>query len=138
MPFFIRMRAGNGQEQPIGHLPFPTLEEAYLDACAAIPEAAADEMRERRNPLRCAFLITDPDRGVLLEVPFTDVLPPSERGSDAAPVPRRETSVPAVLDAEMQRTARLRRAAEQLHERAVLSVGRSRRLLARTSDLLAP
>jgi len=130
--FVIRLRTGDGTVRLLGDLVFETVEEAYLDACAAIPEAAGAELRARRNPFRCAFLIAEHDGAVLMEVPFSDILPPSERESsrsDPALLPVRALWDVALLRARVDRARQLRSQVEERQRRAALKIDRSFRLI---------
>lgn len=63
-------------------------EAAYLHACRAIPDLAADLLRERRNPMHCAFEITDANGRTILDVPFAEVLKePASRGEIRTRIP---------------------------------------------------
>lgn len=130
--FIIRLRAGDGTVRLLGDLSFSTVEEAYLDACAAIPEAAGAELRARRNPFRCAFLIAEQGGAVLLEVPFSDILPPSERESvpsDPALVPAKVPWNVELLRARVDRARQLRFKAEECQRRAAAKIDRSFHLI---------
>lgn len=121
MSFLIRLRAGDGTVRLLGDLGFASVEDAYLDACAAIPEAAGEELRARRNPFHCAFLIADQAGTVLLEVPFTDLLLPSERvpaRPRPAPEPRAEPTLALPISRALrERVERARRLCSETSER---------------------
>src|SRR3954471_24392123 len=53
---------------------FPGLDEAYLEACAAIPSLTVDLVNEKRDPLGCTFEITDAAGQLLMTVPFAEQL----------------------------------------------------------------
>ncbi|WP_336486699.1 DUF6894 family protein [Methylobacterium nigriterrae] len=60
---------------------FASLEQAYLEACHAIPDIAADlrQSRLRRvgdDPFSYCFEITDTEGRVLMDVPFMEILDP--------------------------------------------------------------
>lgn len=59
-------------------LEFVSLEQAYLEVCAAMPRMAQDLLIKRQDPLAASYRIADAHGRVLMEVPFTDVLPPSQ------------------------------------------------------------
>jgi len=137
--FLIRVRSGDGTVRLLGELDVASLEEAYLDACAAIPDAASQEIRERRNPFRCAFIIGGLDGTVLLEVPFTDLLSPSERGSGTnlgRPLRRSKlaqvngTSGPT--GERIDRARQLRSETLELRRRAAIHIDRSCQLIRRS------
>lgn len=54
------------------------LEQAYMDACAAVPDMARELLLKRQNPLEASFIIADAQGRKLMTIPFTEVLPPSE------------------------------------------------------------
>ena len=125
---------GSTRDQPeAGPKPLPSMadtefagiEGAYLEACLTVPELSADLAREKKNPARYAFEITDPAGVLLMQVPFTEVL---DRGrKPVAPSSARRSHKAA---AEMARTAALIISINE--ERAALQV-----TLAETSRLLA-
>jgi len=51
-----------------------TLEAAYLEAFAGAHEMWITKLRQRSNPLRCAFEITDHAGKLLVTLPFEEVL----------------------------------------------------------------
>jgi hypothetical protein len=55
---------------------FPSLEEAYLDACRSVLEISFEGLRNRRDPHLDSVEILDAGRRSLMEVPFSDVLLP--------------------------------------------------------------
>jgi len=70
-------------------LEFASLEHAYLQVCAAIPEVARDLLADRQDPLTASCDICDDHGRVLMTVPFTDVLSASaERLGGRCPGPR--------------------------------------------------
>lgn len=60
---------------------FPTLEDAYLEACHAALEISFEMLRERRDPTDLRFEITDRFGRLLMEVPFAEVLRPGLKAS---------------------------------------------------------
>jgi hypothetical protein len=56
---------------------FPTVEAAYLDAWEAALEMGCEMLKERRDPCRHQFEITDDQGCFLLEVPFSEAMRPS-------------------------------------------------------------
>jgi hypothetical protein len=126
MECFVNLRTAERTEPAFDSLHFASLEEAYLDACAAIPDAAADLLRQRRNPFRCAFIISGTDGSLLLEIPFTDILPPSERDGVAVELPSVKASTTTRLHAEIARSHHLIRRATELHRRATCCIDISR------------
>jgi len=79
--FLITLRTPKFAWPLFESVPFESVEAAYLDVCAAIPDAAADLLRERINPFHCVFLISDESGALLMEVPLSELLP---RTSEAA------------------------------------------------------
>ena len=55
---------------------FSSLEAAYLETCGAILEMAIEKLREREDPGKDMFEITDERGNVLMQVPFSEVLRP--------------------------------------------------------------
>lgn len=53
---------------------FPSLEEAYLDACQSALEISFEKLRIRRDPNLDLVEILDARRQPLMQVPFSDVL----------------------------------------------------------------
>jgi len=76
--FYFHYSDGRRSYQDEVGLEFGSLEEAYLDVCASIPEAARDLLIKRMDPLSPSYKIADARGRVLLDVPFTDILAPSE------------------------------------------------------------
>lgn len=67
--------------EPLPHdlgLQFADLEQAYLELCAAIPKMASELLVQRKNPLAASCRIASAHGQVLMTVPFTNVLKPSE------------------------------------------------------------
>ena len=65
----ISLRGPDGALQELGTLEFASLQVAYADVLASIPDMAADLIRKRSNPFRYTYLIRDHAGAVLLEVP---------------------------------------------------------------------
>ena len=60
---------------------FASLEDAFVEACDAIPDIAAELWRSasrsrRDDPLACTFEIADVQGRLLMEVPFLEILDP--------------------------------------------------------------
>ena len=49
-------------------------ELAYLQACRAIPDLAAQMLRHRRDPMACRFLIENEKGEEMFDVPFDEVV----------------------------------------------------------------
>lgn len=120
--FLLHLRTPAGIERAFAPLPFADLAAAYLDACAAIPDTAAEMLRKAHDPMLCAYLICDMDDHVLEEIPFTDVLRPTlvtapRRFGRAAPTAVAEAakgSVVAEARATRLRARQLRAQAKHL------------------------
>ena len=67
---------------------FDDLHQAYLQACAAIPDTARDLLIAGEDPMICAYIIYDEKGRRLMEAPFTEILSLSEWRA------RRETRAP--------------------------------------------
>ncbi|WP_314957694.1 DUF6894 family protein [Bradyrhizobium cosmicum] len=62
---------------------FPSLEEAYLDACQSALEISFEKLRIRSDPHLDSVEILDARRRPLMQVPFSDVLRPKPSRSRA-------------------------------------------------------
>lgn len=76
--FFFHFNDGHQTSPDELGLYFPDLEAAYLEVCATIPSMAQDILINRKDPLAASYTITDQRGQILMTVPFTDVLSPSE------------------------------------------------------------
>lgn len=72
--YFFHLRTPHGLERDDTGLDFAALEDAYLEACEAIPSLAADALRNRQHPTDYAFHISDASGRTLLDVPFTEMV----------------------------------------------------------------
>src|SRR4051812_5962199 len=81
---------------------YETLEAAYLEAFAGAHEMWITRLRQRSNPLRCAFEITDHAGKLLVTLPFEEVLD-SFAGAPARPRPGRTFSSALATVAHAQR-----------------------------------
>jgi hypothetical protein len=72
--FYFHLRGPEGLERDDIGLELANVEAAYLGACRSVPGMSADLIYETANPMRYAFEITDASGGLLMEVPFTEVL----------------------------------------------------------------
>ena len=70
--FFFHLRTPEGLEPDQDGLVMADLETAYLQACAAIPDMAAEFMQTGQNPLPYGFVIADAVGETLMEVPFAE------------------------------------------------------------------
>lgn len=84
---------------------FPSLEAAYLEACAAALDMSFEKLRARGNPQPDSVEILDGSRQFLMLVPFSEVLQPR-----AAFVPAQRDFERLVLSCrqQMARAARLK------------------------------
>jgi hypothetical protein len=80
---------------------FADVETAYLDACQAALEMGCEMLKERRDPTRHQFEITDEQGRFLIDVPFSEVMRPAGRPAD-------RVSVRSQLRQRMQRSRDLR------------------------------
>ena len=58
---------------------FADVESAYLGACQAALEMSVEMLRERRDPSRHRFEISNQDGALLFDLPFSEVLRPAAR-----------------------------------------------------------
>ena len=70
---FFHLRGPAGLERDDTGLEYANLELAYLEAVRTIPGVSGDLIREGRNPMEHAFVITDAGDTPLLEVPFNEM-----------------------------------------------------------------
>ena len=54
-------------------------EAAYLEACETALELSYEMLRERRDPDRHAFEVTDSEGRMVFEIPFAEVTRPAQR-----------------------------------------------------------
>lgn len=72
--FHFHLRTPDGLDPDEDGLDMPDLETAYLQACASIPDMAAEFVYEGLSPLAFSFVITDAAGETLMEVPFAERL----------------------------------------------------------------
>ena len=89
--FYFHLRTPRGLERDQFGLQQPSLDEAYLEACRAIPELCVDLLHEGIAPLACAFVICDAAEAELMEVPFSERLHDGRR-------PARTNAMPEQLE----------------------------------------
>ena len=82
-----------------------TVEAAYLEAFASAHEMWITRLRQRSNPLGCAFEITDAAGKLLVTLPFAEVLESFE-GAPALPPPGRAFTSALATVAHSQRLRR--------------------------------
>jgi hypothetical protein len=74
--FFFDFTSGGTIEADDIGTEFPSLEEAYLDACRSALEMSFEKLRTRSDPNLDSVEILDAQRHSLMQVPFSDVLRP--------------------------------------------------------------
>jgi uncharacterized protein DUF6894 len=74
--FFFDFTSGRTIEADDIGTEFPSLEEAYLDACRSALEMSFEKLRVRCDPNLDSVEILDAERHSLMQVPFSDVLRP--------------------------------------------------------------
>ncbi|MFB6452806.1 DUF6894 family protein [Bradyrhizobium tunisiense] len=82
--FFFDFTSGETIEADDIGTVFPSLEEAYLDACRSALEMSFEKLRMRRDPNLDSVEILDAQRHSLMQVPFSDVLRPNPQRLPAA------------------------------------------------------
>ena len=101
----------------------PSAEAAYLEACEAALDISFEMLRQREDPSRHAFEVTDEDGHVVFDIPFAEVTRPAQRMPPFGEI-----------HASIQRhRERATRAASELRT----NVTRAQALLNSTRDLLA-
>ena len=130
--FYFHLRTPAGWERDQDGLDFTGLEAAYLDACRAIPDMAADLVRRKHDPLPYGFEIADEAGQLLMEVPFSEVL-----ASGHKPRQPVRPALPQKAQAEMERTVRLIAAIMGEREALQASLRETRELVARVRQVSA-
>jgi hypothetical protein len=74
--FHFHLSTPHGFERDEFGCPFETLEQAYLDAWQAALEISIEMLERREDPSRYRFEISDDNGGLLLDLPFMEVLRP--------------------------------------------------------------
>lgn len=133
---FLTLRAEDGAESQLGETPCTSLDQAYLDICAAIPDAVAELMRQRRDPFTYAFVLTDEAGAEIIEVPLSELLP-GTAGRRGSPAPDLEPGRGDRLADAIRRGKRLSAEAAALQRRARRACLSSHELIARTRKLSA-
>ncbi|HKT53328.1 MAG TPA: PAS domain-containing protein, partial [Caulobacteraceae bacterium] len=72
--FYFHIRGPDGLEPDQLGLEFESADQAYFEACRAIPKLATDLLEHGRDPLTSAFEISDAHGRVVMEVPFGEGL----------------------------------------------------------------
>jgi hypothetical protein len=76
--FFHLVAQGETSKDDIG-TEFPSAEAAYLQACETALELSYEMLRERRDPSRHTFEVTDGEGRVVFDIPFSEVTRPAQR-----------------------------------------------------------
>jgi len=76
--FFHLVSPGQFSRDDIG-TELPNAEAAYLEACDTALELSYEMLRERQDPSRHTFEITNADGQVVFELPFAEVTRPADR-----------------------------------------------------------
>lgn len=121
MPLYhFHLRNAAGLEPDEIGLEYPTLEEAYLEACRTVPGMAAEFVQAGRNPMEYAFEIADESGTLLLEIPFGEML-----RNGAVPrrpaLPRERARAVSAAERTQQLVASINRQIETLHEAMLAS-----------------
>lgn len=77
--FYFHLKGPDATERDQIGVACPDVERAYLEACRALPDLAAEILRARKDPMRFAFEIENEDRVLLLTVPFCELLSARQR-----------------------------------------------------------
>src|SRR4051812_45586085 len=75
--FFNLVSPNESSKDDIG-TELPNAEAAYLEACETALEISYEMLRERRDPSRHAFEVTDAEGRVVFEIPFAEVTRPHD------------------------------------------------------------
>ena len=75
--FFNLLAPGQSSRDEIG-IDLPNAEAAYLQACDTALELSFEMLRERQDPSRHAFEVTDAEGQVVFEIPFAEVTRPKD------------------------------------------------------------
>ena len=74
--FYFHLSTPDGFERDEFGCEFESLEHAYIDAWTAALEISIDMLRQREDPSRFRFEVTDGEGLLLTELPFVEVLKP--------------------------------------------------------------
>ncbi|WP_336490020.1 DUF6894 family protein [Methylobacterium nigriterrae] len=83
--FYTHLRTAEGLERDEIGTAYPSLEAAYLDACASIPKLAAELIAEGHDPSACSLEICDGADLLLIEVPFLERVRRAQKPSRPGP-----------------------------------------------------
>jgi len=76
--FFHLISPSESSRDDIG-TELPNAEAAYLQACETALELSYEMLRERQDPSRHAFEVTDGEGHVVFDIPFSEVTRPAHR-----------------------------------------------------------
>jgi len=125
--YFFHLSTPEGYSKDEEGCLFPSLELAFLDASQAALELSVDVIRRRQKPTGYRFDITDDRGGLLLELPFSEIL--SARPSPSA---RPDPHVCEQISGEVARSRRLQADLAEGFAEARRQLAATRELLART------
>lgn len=72
--FYFRLDGPDGVEPDEDGILCADVEHAYLEACHALPDIAAEILRARKDPMHYSFRIESEDRTLLMTVPFDEMV----------------------------------------------------------------
>lgn len=117
--FYFHLETPEGVEADETGIELKDLDEAYLEACRAIPGTVAELVVGGHDPGRCAFHIAGDDEVVLMVVPlFERVRHPIEPKPDATP--RRGPSSEQIFERVARLTRELTTLTEALHRQVAI------------------
>src|ERR1041384_3062558 len=120
--FFHLISPDGPSEDEIG-TELPNAEAAYLEACNTALEISYEMLREREDPSRHSFEVTDAKGQIVYEIPFAEVTRPAERRPPNG-------KIHASIERNQQRASR---ALSELRT----NFGRAQSLLTSTRELLS-
>jgi len=77
--YFFHLVAPNESSRDEIGTELPNAEAAYLQACETALELSFEMLRERHDPSRHAFEVTDTEGRVVFDIPFAEVTRPRDR-----------------------------------------------------------
>ena len=112
--YFFNLHCPKGSSNDELGTELPDAEAAYLEACDTALEMSFEMLRERQDPSRHAFEVTDAEGRVIFEIPFAEVTRPAARTLPFAEVhssikrhQKRATTTIAELKRNFRRTQSL-------------------------------
>jgi hypothetical protein len=91
--FYFHLKSPDALERDDEGVECEDIEQAYLRVCEAIPDVAAEILRNRKDPMRFSFLIANQHGQLLMTVPFTELVRehsvPSEKEENGLEMARR-------------------------------------------------